>query len=96
LSEVNLDESLEIAPGLSKRLGDCSAAELESAIRLIVAKRIDRAWISEQASGPDEGRPTVARRFFALTSEAERDLIAYWHVVQLIEEESARRTEEDA
>lgn len=93
MSEVNLEELLEIAPGAFKRLGDCSAPELESAIRLIVAQRIDRAWISEQASGPDEGRPTVARRFFALTTEAERNLIAYWHVVQLIEEERPRRTE---
>ncbi len=94
---VNPDESLEIAPGTFKRLGDCTGAEVESAIRLIARARIDRAWIDEQASGSDQGGMTIGRRFFANVSEAERDLIAYWQMVKLVEEERLRsRTAADA
>jgi hypothetical protein len=87
MGDVNLNESLEIAPGVRKRLGDCTGAEIESAIRLIARNRIDRAWIEEQASGPDMGELTIGRRFFAKTTDAERDLIAYWHMVKLVEAE---------
>jgi hypothetical protein len=73
-----------------KRLGDCTGTEIESAIRLIAQARIDRAWIDEQASGPDQGGLTIGRRFFAHVSEAERDLIAYWQMVKLAEEERLR------
>jgi len=88
---VNPDESLEIGTDTFKRLGDCTGSEIESAIRLIAQKRIDRAWINEQAAGSDHGELTIARRFFAQTTEAERDLIAYWQMVKLEEEERSRR-----
>ena len=90
--DVNPDESLEIGAGTLKRLGDCTGSEIESAIRLIAQRRIDRAWISEQAAGPDQGELTIARRFFARTTDAERDLIAYWQMVKLVEEERLRLT----
>ena len=92
---MNPDESLEIGPGAFKRLGDCTGSEIESAIRLIAQKRIDRAWIDEQAAGPDQGQLTIARRFFSHTTEAERDLIAYWQMVKLVEEERLRLTRPD-
>jgi hypothetical protein len=84
------DASLEIAPHVFKRLGDCSGAEIEGAIRLIAGRRIDRAWIDEQAAGPDRGELTIGRRFFATVTEAERDLIAYWQMVKLVEQERMR------
>jgi hypothetical protein len=87
MGDMNLDELLEIAPGVRKRLGDCTGSEIESAIRLIARNRIDRAWIEEQAAGPDMGELTIGRRFFAKTTDAERDLIAYWHMVKLVEAE---------
>jgi hypothetical protein len=97
MGEVDPDELLEIARGERKRLGDCTGAEIESAIRLIAQDRIDRAWLAEQAAGPDRGEHMVARRFFASTSDAERDLIAYWQMVKLVEEAHLRYTEgEDA
>jgi hypothetical protein len=94
MGDVNPDESLEIGPGVFKRLGDCSGSEIESAIRLIARARIDRAWIDEQASGSDQGGLTIGRRFFALVTEAERDLIAYWQMVKLVEEERLRKSKE--
>jgi hypothetical protein len=87
---MNPDESLEIGPGVFKRLGDCIGSEIEAAIRLIARRRIDRAWIDEQAAGADRGELTIARRFFANTSATERDLIAYWQMVKLLEEERHR------
>src|SRR5436305_10483265 len=92
MGEVDPEESLEIARGVFKRLGDCTASEIESAIRLIAQKRIDRAWIDEQTAGPDRGELTIARRFFANTTDAERDLIAYWQMVKLVEEAHMRYT----
>jgi hypothetical protein len=86
MGEVNPEESLEISRDVFKRLGDCSGSEIESAIRLIAQRRIESAWIAEQASGPDRGELTIARRFFANTTDAERDLIAYWQMVKLVEE----------
>ena len=77
-----------------KRLGDCTGPELESAIGLIAQERIDHAWIAEQTAGPDRGELTIARRFFANTSDAERDLIAYWQMVKLVEEAVLRYTQE--
>ena len=50
MGEVNPEESLEIDPGVFKRLGDCTGAEIESAIGLIAQKRIARAWVAEQAA----------------------------------------------
>jgi hypothetical protein len=94
MGDVNLDESLEIAPGVVKRLGDCTGSEIESAIRLIARNRIDHAWIEEQAAGADLGELTIGRRFFSRTTDAERDLIAYWHMVKLVEEERQRRLNE--
>ena len=90
MGDVNPEERLEIERGVFKRLGDCTGPELESAIRLIAQRRIDAAWIDEQAAGPDQGAPTIARRFFAHTTQAERDLIAYWQMVKLVEEERQR------
>lgn len=93
MGEVNPDESLEIRRGVFKRLGDCSGSEIESAIGLIAQKRIARAWVAEQAAGPDRGELMIARRFFAHTTEAERDLIAYWQMVKLVEEALQRYRE---
>jgi len=90
MADVDPEQALEVAPGVFRRLGDCTGSEIESAIRLIARKRIDRAWIDEQAAGPDQDRLTIGRRFFANTSEAERDLIAYWQMVRLVEEERLR------
>jgi hypothetical protein len=90
MGEVNPEESLEIGRGVFKRLGDCTGADIESAIGLIAQRRIDRAWIAEQAVGPDWGELTIARRFFANTTDAERDLIAYWQMVKLVEEAHLR------
>ena len=95
MGEVNPEESLEIGRGEFKRLADCTGSEIESAIRLIAQKRIDRAWIAEQASGPDRGELTIARRFFANTTDAERDLIAYWQMVKLVEEARLRYETKD-
>ena len=86
MGEVNPEELLEIRNGESKRLGDCNGSDLESAIRLIARRRIDRAWIAEQAAGPDRGEMRIARRFFASATDAEKDLIAYWQMVKLVEE----------
>ena len=93
MGEVNPDELLEIRRGVFKRLGDCSGSEIESAIGLIAQKRIARAWVAEQAAGPDRGELMIARRFFAHTTEAERDLIAYWQMVKLVEEALQRYKE---
>ena len=90
MGEVNPEEQLEIGPGVFKRLGDCTGSEIESAIRLIAQSRIDRAWIAEKAAGGDRGELTIARRFFATTTDAERDLIAYWQMVKLVEEAHLR------
>jgi hypothetical protein len=95
MGEVDPEESLEIGLGVFKRLGDCTGPELESAIRLIAQRRIDRAWIAEQGAGPDRGELNIARRFFANTSDTERDLIAYWQMVKLVEEAHARYAEAD-
>jgi hypothetical protein len=89
---VNPDESIEIGLGVFKRLGDCTGSEIESAIRLVARKRIDQAWIDEQAAGRDRGNLTIARRFFANTTDVERDLIAYWQMVKLVEEERLNLT----
>jgi hypothetical protein len=94
MGEVDPEESLEIGRGVFKRLADCTGNEIESAIRLIAQRRIDSAWIAEQASGPDRGELTIARRFFANTTDAERDLIAYWQMVKLVEEAHLRYTRE--
>ena len=90
MGEVNPEEQLEIGRGVFKRLGDCTGSEIESAIGLIAQRRIERAWIAEQAVGPDRGELTIARRFFASTTDAERDLIAYWQMVKLVEEAQLR------
>jgi hypothetical protein len=92
MGEVNPEEQLEISRGVFKRLGDCTGSEIESAVALIAQNRIDRAWIAEQASGPDRGELTIGRRFFANTTEAERDLIAYWQMVKLVEDAHLRYT----
>jgi hypothetical protein len=94
VGEVNPEESLEIDRGVFKRLGDCSGAEIESAIRLIAQRRIDSAWIAEQAEGRARGDLTIARRFFASATDGERDLIAYWQMVKLVEEAHQRHTSE--
>ena len=94
MGEVNPEESLEIAVGEFKRLGDCTGSDIESAIALIAQRRIDRAWIAEQAAGPDRGELTIGRRFFANATDAERDLIAYWQMVKLVEEAHLRFTRE--
>jgi hypothetical protein len=94
MGEVNPEEQLEISRGVFKRLGDCTGLEIGSAIGLIAERRIDRAWIAQQAAGADRGELTVARRFFANSTEAERDLIAYWQMVKLVEEAHLRYTRE--
>ena len=94
MGEVNPDEQLEIGRGVFKRVGDCNGSEIESAIGLIAQRRIDRAWIAEKAAGGDRGELTIARRFFANTTDAERDLIAYWQMVKLVEEAHLRYTSE--
>jgi hypothetical protein len=91
---VNPDETIETSPGVFKRLGDCTGSEIETAIRLIARQRIDRAWVAEHADGPDKGAPTIARRFFANVTDGERDLIAYWQMVRLVEEEHLPLTRE--
>ncbi len=90
MGEVNPEEQLEIGRGVFKRLGDCTGSEIESAIGLIAQRRIERAWIAEQAAEPDQGELMIARRFFANATDAERDLIAYWHMVKLVEEAHLR------
>jgi hypothetical protein len=90
MGEVNPEEQLEIVGGVFKRLGDCTGSEIESAIGLIAQRRIDRAWIAEQAKGADRGELRIARRFFASATDAERDLIAYWQMVKLVEEAHLR------
>ena len=90
MADMDPEHPLEIAPGVFRLLGDCTGSEIEAAIRLIARKRIDRAWIAEQAAGPDRDELTIARRFFANASDAERDLIAYWQMVKLVEEAHLR------
>ena len=92
MGEVNPEQSLEIGRGVFKRVGDCTASDIESAIGLIAHRRIDRAWVAEQAAGPDRGELTIGRRFFANATDAERDLIAYWQMVKLVEETHLRYT----
>ena len=92
MGQVNPEEALEIGRGVFKRLGDCTGSEIESAIRLIAQRRIDRAWIAEQSAGADRGELTIARRFFANATDAERDLIAYWQMVKLVEDAYVRDT----
>src|SRR5436190_23542486 len=92
MGEVNPEEQLEIGRGVFKRLGDCTGSEIESAIGLIAQSRIERAWIAEQAAGPDRSELMIARRFFAKATDAERDLIAYWQMVKLVEETHLRYT----
>ena len=94
MGEVNPEEQLEIGRGVFRRLGDCTGAEIQSAIGLIARRRIDSAWIAERAAEADRGELTIARRFFANTTDAERDLIAYWQMVKLVEEAHLRYTSE--
>ena len=93
MSDLDLDERLEIAPGEFKRLGDCTAPEMESALRLIARNRIDAAWIKEQAAGGEPDGRVIARRFFVEATDAERALMAYWQMAKLIEEERRRMDE---
>ena len=90
MGEVNPNDSLEIGRDVFKRLGDCTGSEIGSAIGLIAQRRLESAWIAEQAAGSDRSELTVARRFFASATEAERDLIAYWQMVKLVEEARLR------
>ncbi len=90
MGQVDPEQSLEIGLGVFKRLADCTGSEIESAIGLIAQRRIDRAWIAEQAAGPDRGELRIARRFFADATDAERDLIAYWQMVKLVEQAHPR------
>jgi hypothetical protein len=92
---MNPEELLEISPGVFRRLDQCTASEIEAAIRLIAQARIDRAWLEEQAEGRDHGDLTIARRFFAHTTSSQRDLIAYWQMVKLIEQERLRQRDEE-
>ena len=92
VGEVNPEEQLEIGRGVFKRLGDCTGSDIKSAIDLIAQRRLDGAWIAQQAAGPDRGELMIARRFFANTTEAERDLIAYWQMVKLVEDAHSRYT----
>jgi hypothetical protein len=94
MGEVNPEEQLEIGRGVFKRLGDCTGSEIESAIGLIAQRRIERGWIGEQAAGPESGELMIARRFFASATGAERDLIAYWQMVKLVEEAQLRHASE--
>ena len=94
MGEINPEEQLEISQGEFKRLGDCTGSEIKSAIGLIAQRRVDSAWIAEKAAGGDRGELTIARRFFANTTDAERDLIAYWQMVKLVEEAHLRYTSE--
>jgi hypothetical protein len=94
MGEVNPEEQLEIRRGVFKRLGDCTGSEIESAIRLIAQRRIERGWIDEQAAGPDQAQLMIARRFFASATDAERDLVAYWQMVKLVEEAKLRYASE--
>jgi hypothetical protein len=94
MGEVNPEEQLEIGRGVFKRLGDCTGSEIQSAIGLIAQRRLDQAWIAEQAAGADQGELTIARRFFANTTDAQRDLIAYWQMVKLVEEAHVRYVSE--
>lgn len=93
MGEVNPDEELEVSRGVFKRLGDCSGSEIEAAIGVIAQKRIDAAWIAEQEDGPDRGELQIARRFFADVTDAERNLIAYWQMVKLVESAHLRYTD---
>ena len=52
--------------------------------------RSERAWIAEQAAEPDRDELVLARRFFANAIDAERDLIAYWQMVKLVEDAHLR------
>ncbi len=90
MGEVDPEEQLETSRGVFKRLGDCTGSEIESAIGLIAQRRIERAWIAEQEAGPDRGELMIARRFFANATDAERDLIAYWQMVKLVEDAHLR------
>ena len=90
------DEPLEIGPGKFKRLADCTEPELEAAIRLIARRRIDRAWIDQQGSESDRGGLTIGRRLFASVTDAERDLIAYWQMVKLVDEARLQARVDDA
>ena len=54
-----------------------------------------RGFASEPGAadtGQDRGELTVARRFFANATDAERDLIAYWQMVKLVEDAYVRYT----
>jgi hypothetical protein len=90
MGEVKPEDELELAPGVFKLLRDCTGAEIESAIGLIAKRRIERAWLAEQASGPDRGELMIARRFFTNATDAERDLVAYWQMVKLVEDAQQR------
>ena len=50
--------------------------------------------MAEQAAGPDGGELMIARRFFANATDAERNLIAYWQMVKLVEEAHVRYASE--
>ena len=73
-----------------KWLGEWTASEIEVAIPPIARARIDRAWLQSRRMGPDQGDLTIARRCFAHTTASQRDLIAYWQIVKLIEEDRLR------
>lgn len=90
MGEVDPEEQLEIGSGEFKRLRDCTGLEIESAIGLIARRRIERAWLAEQDAGSDRGELTIARRFFTNATDAERDLVAYWQMVKLVEDAQQR------
>jgi hypothetical protein len=95
ITDVDPDDSLEIRPGVFKPLGECTATEIEAAIRLIARTRIDSAWLEEQAAGPDYGDPTIGRRFFTHTTALQRELVAYWQLAKLREEEQLHEKSTD-
>ena len=71
-----LDEPIEIAPGEFKEFRDCTMAEADAAVALILQRRLDQLVAEDLAAGRSPEFGWVARQAAQLMSERERSVVA--------------------
>ena len=85
--ELEPDTPIEVAPGVLKPYGDCTAEELEGALELLRASGADR--IPEQTALGEEEREAHVEAVKAAQDEEQARIAAH---IQLIEDEIDTRS----
>jgi hypothetical protein len=80
-----LDEPIEIAPDKFKEFRDCTTAEADAAVALILQRRIDQLVAEELAAGRSPEFGWVARQAAQLMSERERSIVAIVGIQKMLE-----------